>query len=160
MRDASISSLPLTVSKDALLKDLHYFGFENIDETEIKVQSSIEAYVISSNIIAKFVSEEQQKMRNEIHTADRESHCLGAKELCFQLFNECVSKGISCRQQKIGPSKTDDQQQKAFLALSKATHNDDYMECLKKHLGTVGLRICNLKGSVYAVVKFDIETIS
>mmetsp|Transcript_21959 Transcript_21959/g.47777 ORF Transcript_21959/g.47777 Transcript_21959/m.47777 type:complete len:240 (+) Transcript_21959:583-1302(+) len=64
MRDGQNAILPVTVPKEAFLKDLEYYGFENVDANTIKEQSSLSAYLA----MAKKLDELDAKLntRNEL----------------------------------------------------------------------------------------------
>eukprot|EP00529_Nitzschia_sp_RCC80_P036307 CAMPEP_0113476354 /NCGR_PEP_ID=MMETSP0014_2-20120614/19617_1 /TAXON_ID=2857 /ORGANISM="Nitzschia sp." /LENGTH=170 /DNA_ID=CAMNT_0000369351 /DNA_START=565 /DNA_END=1074 /DNA_ORIENTATION=- /assembly_acc=CAM_ASM_000159 len=89
MRDGSISLLPLTISKEALLKDLHYFGFDEIDESEIEVSPGIQSIALAS----QFVEKEKTKISQARETLTREIRRLYAAEYCLEKFSTRLSLG-------------------------------------------------------------------
>jgi hypothetical protein len=64
MRDAGEVSLPFTVSKEAFMKDLLYYGFENVNPKNIVVAGSVVAFKASyDHIDAILDSEERVTLR-------------------------------------------------------------------------------------------------
>ena len=57
MRDGPEIALPITVSKESLVKDLEYFGFENVNPKDISIRPSCSVYVDALNQMNKLDDE-------------------------------------------------------------------------------------------------------
>lgn len=74
MRDGGIVNLPPTVPKEALLQDLLYYGFDNLDPSCISVQlSSIDLYEACRERIDSFLRE----LRDEQLLLELAQFCIG-----------------------------------------------------------------------------------
>jgi len=57
MRDNGCVSLPPDVPKDALLRDLDYYGFENVDQDKISVQGSLPMFEVCLDYVQAIQSD-------------------------------------------------------------------------------------------------------
>ena len=66
MRDGGIAGLPMTVSKDAVLHDLAYYGFHDVDPSSISVQLSLSMIKTSHEYIQSLELDLNKKLRASI----------------------------------------------------------------------------------------------
>lgn len=73
MRDGKKLSLPVTISKEAFLNDLKYYGFENVDANNVTGDSSLLAYAAMEKKIDKLEAGLCMRKQRE-HNTDMLAH--------------------------------------------------------------------------------------
>lgn len=102
MRDGENVVIPHTISKAALLQDLTYYGFQDIDPSIIFIQGSLSMLETSHNHIQRVAAElakeilDQQKVFDDhqkvIDDQQKVIDSLEMKQLCLILLKHCLRR--------------------------------------------------------------------
>ena len=86
MRDGGVVKLPLTISKDAVLQDLAYYGFQDVDPSLITVTESMSLY----KNFHKYMDTKKKRLQEEIDGDERRATCLKLVKHCLHshVYNE------------------------------------------------------------------------
>ena len=90
MRDGQVVSLPVTVSKKGFLKDLEYYGFENVDASSVSLCPSLSTYLDMGEKFEKLEAESCER-KDEEHRAATLAHysflrVLYSGDLTFEIY--------------------------------------------------------------------------
>jgi hypothetical protein len=140
MRDGEIH-VPMTVSRNVIQKELEYYGFENVRESSITVESLAEARKIFSNFSENIYEEVDaidnaiKECKNKIYKYDIQKSAIKTAHTLY--VRSARSEGRKRFKVRL-TSQTDIQV--AATALSKS----DEMSCLKKGLRAYGFVLENV----------------
>ena len=149
MRDGPKVSLPVTVSKEGFLKDLDYFGFDNVNPDDVSVCSSAKKIVYELEI-----------------KGEMENNCAKLAHYCFSRFmlsnnllvdmNHHNPYKFKCSGIKnSGQKKYQDDVE--FSKLRNYTHEQvvnskQIQDCLNKHLNEYNLKLLKVEHIGYGVI--------
>ncbi len=149
MRDGGMIGLPLTVSKEALLQDLAFYGFQDVDPSSISVKESLPTLVACQRHMRSFRDDFYKKVyavRRNWETMEIVGHLL---------TSYCSPHRLSSDSCTGGTSRLITIQEKDCENIMHLKYDDksDFV----KHLKSVGLKC---KATVYPLhekVEFDLE---
>ena len=148
MRNAGSVALPSTISKDEFLKDLTYYGFQDIDASEITTMGSAQAFQLSFDHLQSINTDWVKAIEK-----------LGIKPKCLTLARHCLKYYLSTGELKWIPldrhhnthdEKTIDQLMSTANWLKKddANYKDEFNSCLEE-IGLKVKKVTNYKNKYF-----------
>ena len=154
MRDGPTVSLPVTISKEGFLKDLDYFGFDNVIPDDISMRSSYSVYM------------DTVKKMDELETKGAmESTCSKLAHYLFLRFKTSnslvVDMNESNAEQFYRPEHK--QYQAEYLNLRNYTRKligkkGKKNACLNKHLNEYNLKLLKVEHNKYGIYHLGITS--
>jgi hypothetical protein len=141
MRDGPAVALPFTVSKESVLKELEYFGFDNADPTDLTVGPSTAAFSMSLDYLNNLETTKKLDVDCAMlaHYCFLRFKCSGALEISFNArmpayrdFHDRASNKQVYYDHKIN--------ELAKTAESSALRTEGGKACFNKHLAEYGLK--------------------
>lgn len=90
MRDGGTVKLPITISKDALIQDLVYYGFDDIDSSNITVAGSIPVFQVGVDHVHSIVKSLDKELSNLERKQRYLDDDLEMKRSCLALARHCL----------------------------------------------------------------------
>jgi hypothetical protein len=138
MRDNKIQ-LPITVSKEGLIDDMHYYGFDNIDSISITVNIPMYAFHTQSNSIEDMYNKKIQEMemvvKAHMDAAEEQVKDIKKEITVMRCARDCFLVALEKRSTSF----------LRYLPSNIDINNQEDKVLVEKHLNMVGLsgRICH-----------------
>ena len=156
MRDGPQDSLPVTVSKESLLRDLDYFCFDNVNADDVSICSSHSVYMDTAT---KIVYELEIKGEMEKNCVKLAHYCFSRYYLSYNLFVDMnhhnTYKFYVSGIKNLGHRKYQDDVE--FSKLRNYTHEQvvnskQIQDCLNKHLNEYNLKLLKVEHIGYGAI--------
>ena len=154
MRDGPKVSLPVTVSKEGFLKDLDYFGFDNVIPDDISMRSSYSVYM------------DTVKKMDELETKGAmESTCSKVAHYFFLRFKTSNSLVVDMNESNVKQFYRPEhiRYQAEYLNLRNYTRKlvgkkERKNACLNKHLNEYNLKLLKVEHNKYGIYHLGITS--
>jgi hypothetical protein len=168
MRDGPEVALPFTVPKDAFLKDLEYYGFENVDPNKLSIAASLDAFLASGDYLdalAKKKERDLKKQETDLKEQEMDLTLAYLAHFCFLRLKHSRSLSISfgsnyhefSYEMKFEANLREFRRIARDIAIDLTGENPktaSMVACLNKHLNDYGLQLKSCSVNQWIVIEF------